>query len=599
MNRQRINTVRQLFVFIAVAFLLCGCGKRAPRLSDWVTYVPAEFDSVIRINKWIALGPFAFDPLTGSPATSFDDDDLSRYGIAEGSQMDVAAIEALQAQGAGVFLLYETAHKVRLTEYIRDSIEYKSNVYLVAIVQSEKAQDVTLIIDGSRNYRGWCNGQEIIEVKTKYNTEKEGDKYINVSLQEGANTLFFKVNRGTNVISWDLLCAIVPRREAERLFCINFFWEFVVNPIVNDSVEVYAGPYLSGTVEILDLKNQTVARGFFENQDSNHNSFAVSGLHSLSDGFYKVALTVGGTRLEEIIYKGDYSRFVEDAYNSVASTNESGMHIEDLKAAMQLVKHFKEKPIDTQSPSEVRFYNNNRVLWGYSLYRMLHNEVPSIQIMTYRDANNFSGEFIFHAGDRHRPALPLLIVVPYRMEGSSFFEDWYTSNLDWIVTDNLLADQYGFAVACIYAGGTNYSSDFTEKEITAVISRLESEFDIDRNNIFIMGSCEGGRRALVQLALTPERYAACFVDAPITLSGGMDGIPISLIPQMGNTPVMIMHGRNDKEIPVVHSRRFAEESLKIGFPVEYVETEESHVKLHNDCRRLAFEFFSKIVQKNE
>ena len=112
---------------------------------------------------------------------------------------------------------------------------------------------------------------------------------------------------------------------------------------------------------------------------------------------------------------------------------------------------------------------------------------------------------------------------------------------------------------------------------------------------FIMGSCEGGRRALVQLALTPERYAACFADSPMTLSGGTDGIPINLIPQMGNTPVMITHGRNDNEIPVVHSRRFVEESLKRGFPVEYVETEESHVKLYNDCRRSAFEFFRNIM----
>ena len=118
-------------------------------------------------------------------------------------------------------------------------------------------------------------------------------------------------------------------------------------------------------------------------------------------------------------------------------------------------------------------------------------------------------------------------------------ENWYTSNFDLIETDNALADEYCFAVAWIYVGGRNCSAENTEKEIAAVVDRLLSEGSIDPQNIFIMGDCEGGRRALVQLALTPDRYAACVVLSPITLSGNDDGIPVDLIYQINGYTIVI------------------------------------------------------------
>ena len=160
---------------------------------------------------------------------------------------------------------------------------------------------------------------------------------------------------------------------------------------------------------------------------------------------------------------------------------------------------------------------------------------------------------------------------------------------------NALAAQYGFALAWIYAGGKNYSSNKTEKEITAIINRLKTEYDIDSRNIFISGECEGGRRALVQLARTPEKYAACAAITPVTMTGGFDGIPINLIPKMGKVPVLIKCGNNDRPVYVEHSRRFVSESRKYDLPVVYIETEESHDYINGDHKRIVFEFFYKIA----
>ena len=92
----------------------------------------------------------------------------------------------------------------------------------------------------------------------------------------------------------------------------------------------------------------------------------------------------------------------------------------------------------------------------------------------------------------------------------------------------------------------------------------------------------------------PGRYAACAVTSPITLSRGMEReAPINLIPLMGNTPITITHGVNDDNVSVEDSRRFVAEAQKLGLPVEYTETDESHTFINKDYRRYAFEFFSR------
>ena len=158
-----------------------------------------------------------------------------------------------------------------------------------------------------------------------------------------------------------------------------------------------------------------------------------------------------------------------------------------------------------------------------------------------------------------------------------------------------MAGQYGFAVAWLYAGGKHYSAPKTEKEITAVIDRLQSDDEIDSQHIFIMGDCEGGRRALLQLAASPGRYAACVAASPITLSGGNDGVPIHLLAHMGNVPILIRHGTEDDVSPVEHSRRFYAEAQKLAMPVEYVEVPGSHINVAKDGHRYVFEFFNQQI----
>ncbi|MDR2146599.1 MAG: dienelactone hydrolase family protein [Tannerella sp.] len=585
---------------ICLTLALCCCSKPKEvkiTLSGLCPVtIPAEpADSIIEIKNWIAIGPFEFQPLFTDPAKTFFRKDLKRYGIKEGA-VDEAALEKLQKKGVNVFLM-ESPPPVRLFEYVWKNAPKKSNFYLVTRIYSAEKQEVTLIADGSYSYAMWLNGEKLVEERVKYNINKAGNRFINVSLKKGENILSVKINRGTNMRSWDLITVLTSRREAQRIFRVNYAADFAVNPIINHSLEVYAGPYSSGKVEIRNDKGETVAGGSFDNQNTNGQPFAVSDLKKLEAGFYKTILTVGGEKLEEMIYKGDYPGFVKKMKAAVATVNQDSLYINDLTAAMQRVDYLNGKPGDSNSPGETRFLNRNRVFWGYSLNRMLQKDVLT-QLMTYTDENNDPGIFIFHTGNRQQK-VPLVIIVPSGLEGNSMIEDWYTSNLDQIETDNALADEYGFAVAWIYAGGKKYSDDKTEQEITAIIDRLSSEGLIDGKRIFITGDCEGGRRALLQLAATPNRYAGCAVSGPVTILEDINESPIDLLPQMGKVPIFIEHGVDDNIVPIENSFRFYAEAQKLDLPVEFVEVGGSHVSISKDNHRALFEFFSRMEHSHK
>ena len=558
--------------------------------------IPAKSDYITEIKSWMAIGPFESNSLFSDPTKSFSHKDLKRYGINEGS-IDEAAIEKLQRKGVDAFLLNVPSSQIKFFKYISDRADKKSNFYLVAKINSSGNQDATLVMDGSNSYAVWLNEDKLIEVRDKYNTNKVGDRFVNISLKEGVNTLFVKVNRGTNKISWNFICAVASRKEAGRLFSVNYASDFVVNPIVSKSIEVYSGPYSDSKVEVINSNGQIVASDNFNHLNTNDKPFLVSIPDRLENGFYKAILTVDDKKLEEVIYKGNYNEFTKNIKSHI-DKNSNSLHAEDLKAAMQRVDYLNDKPGDPNSSNETRFINKNRVFWGYSLYEMINNSA-STQLMTYRDKEDNSGIFIFHNRYRHQKNIPLIIIVPSALQANSMIEDWYTSNLDQIETDNTFADQYGFAMAWIYAGGKSYSSEKTKKEIEAVINRLQHEYDIDTRRIFIMGDCEGGRRALVQLALSPDKYAACVVSSPITLSGGSDGVPINLLTKFSKIPLKVIHGIDDDVSPIENSRKLYEEAKKLNMSVDYTEVEGAHASIDKAYHLHVFEFFNRAEPKQE
>ena len=562
--------------------------------------VPQNFDKLIEIKKWFAIGPFSFDSARQSPEKAFSNTDLKRFGIDEDDFVS-DDIKKLGRLTGNMFQINDSTSFVRLFDYVGPdaNIERLSNFYLFTAIDCEDEVDATLVFDGSNSYKLWLNGVLLEEKRGKQNINKVGDRFVNVSLKKGKNILLAKVNRGANLKSWDFVCGIAPKAIAKNIYRANYLGDFVVNPIVNESLAVYTGPYNKAVLRITDDYGDIAAIDTL----SSSNGFTVPLHRDMADGFYNCFLFLDSDSIAEDIYKGDYADFVGSMDAEVRSTGLSDN--DDIMANFTRVEFLNNEIIGDNSPDELRRLNRNRVYWGRALSEMVENVSESGKIndmtgtflLTYSEDNDSTVYcFVSHVGNQLplKGNIPVVFAVPYALTGESMPEDWYTGNLDQIMNDNKIADQYGVALVWLYSGGKDYSPLTADEDLRFALEKMRSLYDIDTTRLFLIGDCEGGRRALALARDNPGFFRGIAATSPLTLTGNGDIAPIEYASKLAKIPMIIRHGKHDEVAGIENSLRFVTVANKLGFYPELIVTENSHITFERDYRKYAFAFFDSI-----
>lgn len=606
----------KIFQFGVFLLFLIGCTtqseneiqKALPEIR-----IPVEFSEIIEVKDWISLGPFSFNPRKQLAQNTFLNKDLSKYRIDE-NNFRYEDFKKVRGKDFTPFLISETSAQVKLFNYAGEIVEDKSNFYLCSSIFSPVEMDVVLIVDGSNSYKLWFNQHPVLNVTRKHNTNKVGDRFVNVKLKKGSNLLFAKVNRGNNVKSWEFVLGISSVSKAKEVYRSNYLGDFILDPIVTDSIQIYTGPYTGCKIKILDEENKIVIIDSVtaDNINGTNSNFTVSGLNTFDNGFYNCRLYFEEDSIGECFYKGDYIDFIDKTDAEIRDLEISDNEKNDLQSGLQRVSFLSGEEVGDSSLSEIRILNKNRVFWAWSLNGSLTNAyaaknlkgIAGTSLRTYTPNNSDSiYHFVFHVGKDVllKPKVPLIIVVPYALQGESMPEDWYLSNLDQIEIDNKMADDYGFAIAWVYMGGKNYTPQVGREDVRSVIDRIKKDYNIDTSQIFVMGDCEGGRKALLLVECDPDLYSGIAVGSPITLSGYDSYAPINFVENLYNVPIVILHGEDDRVSSVENSRQFVAEALAYGYSPKYIETKNSHMSFVKDYRRYAFEFFDSLnnVRKSE
>ena len=165
------------------------------------------------------------------------------------------------------------------------------------------------------------------------------------------------------------------------------------------------------------------------------------------------------------------------------------------------------------------------------------------------------------------------------------------------MADNHMADEYGFAMAWMYSGGKNYSLSVAVEEANAVVERMRELLCGKLGPIYIVGDCEGARRALLIAETEPEMFNGIALTSPIVSSFANEQSPLNAIGNLRNIPVIAKHGVNDITSPVENSRRLVDAANNASVDITYLETEDGHLTFSKNYRRYAFEFFEKINEK--
>lgn len=143
--------------------------------------------------------------------------------------------------------------------------------------------------------------------------------------------------------------------------------------------------------------------------------------------------------------------------------------------------------------------------------------------------------------------------------GDAYLERWQTR----------LGEDY--ILACpTYLQGTWWTRQ-GEALVLATLRAVRARYRIDPDRVFLTGMSNGG----IGTYLIGTHYASLFAGlAP--MASGLDTVLLPFLENLRNTPVYIIHGRQDQVMPVELSRTIAQELTRLGYAFHYQEHDRVH-----------------------
>jgi predicted esterase len=154
------------------------------------------------------------------------------------------------------------------------------------------------------------------------------------------------------------------------------------------------------------------------------------------------------------------------------------------------------------------------------------------------------------------------------------------------------AEKRGYIVAC--PKGREPASMYTgsaERDVMDVLEEVRRAYRIDADRIYLTGHSMGGYGTWSLAMNHPEIFAAL---APV--AGGGNPAAMSKI---AHIPQLVVHGDNDKTVPVERSRVMVEAAKKLGVEIKYLEIAGGdHVSVAVKTFKDVFDFFDTHRRKS-
>lgn len=148
-------------------------------------------------------------------------------------------------------------------------------------------------------------------------------------------------------------------------------------------------------------------------------------------------------------------------------------------------------------------------------------------------------DYIVHVPDTYDGARPVPLVLS--LHGATTWPSLQKNLSGW----NDIADKNGFIVA--YPGGGDvFFRSFGRRDvpfISNLIDRLQADYNIDRNRIYVNGLSNGGGMSYLLSCELAGRFAAVGAVAPAILW------PADICPDAPAVPLVVFHGTGDRWTP--------------------------------------------------
>jgi predicted peptidase len=139
-------------------------------------------------------------------------------------------------------------------------------------------------------------------------------------------------------------------------------------------------------------------------------------------------------------------------------------------------------------------------------------------------------------------------------------------------------------------------AELSEKDVLNVFEMVRKEFNIDPNRIYLWGHSMGGGGTYHLAAKYPDIWAGLALAAPAPPAN------LDSLERFRHIPILVMHGDEDKTIPVARTREAVARMKQLGMQYVYVEVKGGdHSLFISQNREMVSKLFSffDIARKSE
>lgn len=575
MTRRFYITLGVLIITLSAIAVVCWWQVQAP-----VTHIdPRHLSGEATIRRWVLIGPFPFAQADIAPNSphgrngGLNHDFLADVGYPEAS-LTARSFPAICVTRAHCHLVSQQGADLifdRMFPHTTYAV-----IYAVAEIVSTADATIGLELGSDDGAKVWLNGH--IVLATPNDVDRAAFKYTHllpVQVHRGRNLLLMKVDQ--KVDTWALVSSFMSL-DAMRSVAIDQADGHILQEHLltsGDSLHIVCPLFTenAGTLTVKDWRDTAQLATTYSCMHPH--DFPLQGL---DNGYYGVHLQIGNRVLSDSFYLGSS----DTLYHVVADVQKAKTHqshtVTQLEAILQRYRIL----------TSAQYFHPLDPTWQKKMTMVAKEEfqvlkhpdgawarLPGMHLRVYKSAvDGTQQDYLLVLPEAPLENLPLVVVMPYAEKPERPFLE--SSLIAW--PDDLedlrhAADLSHVAVAVINGRGTVGDAPIGEADAFEVLADIVSSYPINKKRLYLYGTCEGGRRALLLAEHYPNTFAAVGTYGPLLLpynraSQKRHDDVVSLATALSSTPVILVKGEFDDSPPTPAFKAFYSLIASAGSPSE-------------------------------
>jgi len=579
-----------MLVLFASFLAITGCQKEDLTDKPIIEVRQVPEDGIV-INKWQMLGPFPVD----SQQNPIDYNNLGCFGFeeAEIAFKDFLKISRNHAKDTcrpdTTFInkyIFSGATPIEFKELPGISEkELNGDYYFACQIRCQRAVSTRLHFSSNARAKIWLNNKLLC--RADYSLPMAAYReYRPVVLEKGDNFLLIKISNPN--ISYEMYARLEneSKRGMERYYglynrgildgCI-YIW--------GDSIKQNNNfPPSNGKIRIMDSSNKLII------QDSIHEGKRWGCPMSVfRNGNYRVEAKIGDITLVQDIYRGVVTDSIQSLLDELRSVEVSNKVKPNIEALDFRFNHL-QKNTWWGDPKYVGMFIQLRDIHA-NLKQGIDpfNHTKGCFIRSYLSEIDSSRQYyILHVPSSYKrgDVIPVGVAVPVNVyDKFPYLQSFRVANSKLIDFFQDLSEKYNMIIIEPGSRRKNEANHnpIEETEFFAILNDVEADYDIDRNRIYLAGTCSGGNELIKMAVKYPDLFAAVGMVAPDIVYPDENAnpwvkanIPVMFLGNNKQLPIFDTHSVIDRHVPI-------ESSENLNKVAGYYQLENFHyVKIPNE-----------------